>query len=63
MFNTEKLENFYLQLIKIGSLVIIFLPLFAYDKFIFPFVFPRTILFLRQFAGHTKRLLRVVALK
>lgn len=45
MLKTESLSNFYTEIIKIGTLIILFLPLFAFDKAVFPFIFPKTIAF------------------
>lgn len=45
MLKADKLTNFYLQIIKAGVLLILFLPLFVYEKLLFPFVFPKTIVF------------------
>lgn len=40
-----ELANILLQIIKTGIFVILLLPLFVDQNFLFPFVFPRTILF------------------
>ena len=39
------LENFLLQFIKTGIFIILFLPLYVNPNFLYPLVFPRTIIF------------------
>ncbi|OGY43492.1 MAG: hypothetical protein A3J62_03325 [Candidatus Buchananbacteria bacterium RIFCSPHIGHO2_02_FULL_38_8] len=42
---TSKVGEIYLQIIKVGIFIIIFLPLFVERHFLFPFVVPRSIAF------------------
>src|SRR3989338_9033102 len=41
----KKLEKYLLQIITVGISILFFLPLLVNEHFLFPFVFPRTIVF------------------
>lgn len=45
MHISSRFDRFLLNAIKASLLLILFLPLFVYEQFLFPFVFPRTIVF------------------
>ena len=59
MDSLSRIERLYLRIITLATMLIIFLPLFVYPQSLFPYVFPRTIIFrlLVEIAGASYLLL------